>query len=125
MTTDHTAPNSPQHPTPSASLAEMIRAHHEHPRREMVYPDPTPEPVEHIVDGFWETVVIGRLFRLTPRRFRRAPRALCGVVLWGDPDQPDLPPYPHTPYCPACLKISGHSPDAIAAGFEHVPGYRI
>ena len=83
--------------------------------------DDAPE-VLHIVEGFWEGFVIERLYWLVPPRFRRAPRALCGELLEGDPDRPDPAPYPHTPFCPACVEIDGRSPDEIAATGEHVPG---
>jgi len=83
--------------------------------------DDAPE-VLHIVEGFWEGFVIERLYWLVPPRFRRAPRALCGELMWGDPDRPDPAPYPHTPFCPACVAIDGRSPDEIAATGEHVPG---
>jgi hypothetical protein len=113
---------------PSASLAEMARAHQKHPRRETVYPDHTPAPespeVIHIVMGFRESVIVF-LSRLAPRLFPFAPRALCGVVMWGDPDRPDPMPYPQTPFCPACVAIDGRDPDTIAAHGEHVPGYWI
>ena len=104
----------------------MIRAHREQPRREATYPDPTPAPdapeVIHIVEGFWEAFVIARLSRWMPRPFRRAPRALCGLLLWGDPDRQDPLPYPQSPFCFACVEIDGRDPDTIAATGEHVPG---
>ena len=77
--------------------------------------------VLHIVEGFWEGFVIERLYWLVPPRFRRAPRALCGELMWGDPDQPDPAPYPHTPFCPTCVAIDGRDIDTIAATGEHVP----
>lgn len=80
-------------------------------------------PVLHIVDGWRETVVVERLGRLLPRRFRPAPRALCGQIMWGDPDRPDLPPFPLTPICPACVQASGRDPETITASLTHTPGY--
>ncbi|WP_433734892.1 hypothetical protein ACQP0C_41770 (plasmid) [Nocardia sp. CA-129566] len=112
---------------PSASLADMIRAHQEHHRRETVYPDPQPaanEPeYDHIV-GWWESVSAS-LLRWAPPLLRRVPRALCGEPMWANPDRLDQPLYPETPYCPACLEVDGRDPDTIAAHTKHVRGYRI
>ncbi|MGW4774197.1 hypothetical protein ACWEO2_39915 [Nocardia sp. NPDC004278] len=110
---------------PSALLEDMIRAHQEHPRREMVYLDRAPEPpqVEHIVD-YWDSV-IACLLLWAPRRFRRVPQALCGELMWADPNWPELPPYPQTPYCPACLEVDGRDSDTIAATVKRIRGFRI
>jgi hypothetical protein len=92
--------------------------------REVVYLDPAPESPEviHLVRGWWESVIVF-LSRLAPRLFPYAPRALCGEVMWGDPDRPDVQPYPLSPFCPACLEIDGSDPDAIADHYEFVPGH--
>ena len=89
-------------------------------------PAAAPESPEviHIVGGLWESV-IAFIARLAPRLFPYAPRALCGVVLWGDPDRPEPQPYPQSPLCPACVAIDGRDPETIAAHGEYVPGYSL
>lgn len=73
---------------PSASLADMI-ANHE-PGRVIEGHHPV---YNHIVGWgpWWMAWVL-----------RRAPRALCGELLWGGPDQPDVEP--DSPFCPVCLE---------------------
>ncbi|WP_330186016.1 hypothetical protein OHB26_39425 (plasmid) [Nocardia sp. NBC_01503] len=66
----------------------------------------TPQYV-HIV-GWWRWVI--------SRTLRRVPRALCGVVLYGDPDLPE-PPL-DGPLCPSCVARDGQPGD-----LRPVPGY--
>lgn len=77
----------------------------------------------HIVAGPWEGFVIDRLARWAPPPLRRAPRALCGVLLDGDPDRPD--PAPDSPHCPACVEATGRDLEYITDRAEYVPGYWI
>lgn len=62
-----------------------------------------------------------RILAFLRRLFRRAPRALCGELMWGDPDRPGPPPYPQSPLCPTCIAIDGGDP----ATLEYVPRYWI
>lgn len=71
------------------------------------------EPL-HIVDE-------GRIRSLITRLLRRAPHALCGELMLGDPNQPDCPS-PYSPLCPACVKVTGMTEDKVAGYLEYVPG---
>lgn len=55
--------------------------------------DHTSTEVVHVA-GFWQSIM-GDLLGL------RAPRALCGATLIGDPDRPD-PAHLGAPVCPRC-----------------------
>ncbi|WP_280407494.1 hypothetical protein [Nocardia brasiliensis] len=73
--------------------------------------------------GYLHIVAAGRLKTLIRRYLRRAPRALCGELLWGDPDRPG--PHPCSPYCPACVAVSGLDEHEIDELVDYVPEYWI
>lgn len=102
----------------------MNTTQHQHHTDTAPATDASDPDVLHIVDGFWEAVVMSWLSRSRwlPRRLRPAPRALCGVAMWGGPGYPDPAPS-RSPHCPDCLEIAGLDPDTADDHLEYVPGW--
>ncbi len=65
-------------------------------------------------------IALGWLARHLPRLFPRAPRSVCGIVLWGD-GRPG--PAPDAPLCPACVAIDGRDTATITARTNAVGDY--
>jgi hypothetical protein len=64
------------------------------------------EPTVRLIDhNEWVVHIVGRIEEMRSRLRGRAPYALCGEYLEGDPDRPE--PGANAPVCESCKREAG------------------